>query len=370
MDIKIKVTIEKLIPGGKGLARLDGKVIFVPYVLPGEVVEINIIEEKKSFSEAELIRVIEKSEMRVEPNCLYYQKCGGCNMQHMSYETQLKSKSDFASNLLQRNGNIVRENIPVIPSIPYQYRNRFQVHLSGKIKGYKERSGNKIIAIDNCPVATGGVNRYLSTKSESDEEERITVFGKENWFSTEKEKEEIHITLNNKKVNFNSSLFFQSNLSVLPELSDYLNKYVSGDTLLDLYSGVGLLSSMVEEHFKKIKAVEINQHASEYIKKNIHTELDFYPMSVEKWINNKRINKKADTIIIDPPRVGLTKKTRQFLNRSMADIIIYVSCDPATLARDLKEIIADKYTMEDYTLFDFYPQTSHMEAVAILKAIP
>jgi len=364
----IKVTIEKLIPGGKGLARLDGKVVFVPYVLPGEVVEIRITEEKKNFSEAELIKVINSSEYRIAPRCTYYNQCGGCNMQHIDYETQLKAKSDFAQNLLLRNGKISRDNISIVPSEPFQYRNRVQVHHSEKHKGFKERAGNKIITIESCPIATGGVNRYLSNKKNIGSNERIAVFGKENWYSTEKEDEEIHIKLNDKKVYFSSSLFFQSNISILPELSTYLNKYVYGDSLLDLYSGVGLLSSMVEEKFQKITAVEINKKVAPYIKRNIHAELDFYGTSLEKWISDKGTNKKADTIIIDPPRTGLSKKVRKFLNLSGSSVIIYVSCDPATMSRDLKDILADKYTMDDFTLFDFYPQTSHMEAVAVLKA--
>ncbi|MBI9100351.1 MAG: hypothetical protein JEY91_17845, partial [Spirochaetaceae bacterium] len=236
-----------------------------------------------------------------------------------------------------------------------------------KIKGFKEKAGDNIISIDYCPVATGGVNRYLLSKKDKNKNERVTVFGKENWFSTENDKEEIHITVNNKKIFFNSALFFQSNLSILPELGDYLNKHVFGDTLLDLYSGVGLLSSMVEEKFKKIKAVEINQKVTPMIEKNIHGDLDFYPLSIEKWISDIKIDKRADTIIIDPPRAGLTKKVRNFLNQSKAAVIIYVSCDPATMSRDLKDIIADKYTVDDFILFDFYPQTSHMEAVAVLR---
>lgn len=367
MDNIVQVRIEKLIPGGKGLARLDGKVVFVPFVLPGEMVEIKIVEEKKNFCEAELVSVIEASEARVSPECSHYLKCGGCNMQHMNYDTQLKTKSEFAQNLLERNGGIKRDGIVIVPSTPFHYRNRIQVHIAKGLKGFKERAGNKIISIDECPVVTGGINRYLSQKEVDQDEERLTVFGKENWFSTEKEKEEVHITLNEKKIYFDSALFFQSNISILPELSDYLNKKVEGKTLLDLYSGVGLLSSMVENKFKKINVVEINKLVEPYIDRNLQVRHDFYPMSVESWVSDKKIDKRADTIIVDPPRTGLTKKVRTFLSRSKAKVIIYVSCDPATMARDLKELVSEKYELSDYRLFDFYPQTSHMEAVAVLK---
>ena len=365
-----KVIIEKLIPGGKGLARIEGKVVFVPFVLPGEEVEIKIVEEKKGYSEAELIKVIEASDDRVEPICPVYYKCGGCNMQHMNYESQLKAKSDFASNLLERNGKFEISDISVIPSKPYSYRNRVQIHIANGQKGFKERSSNSVIPVETCPISAGGVNRYLSQKKTESNEEKISVFGKENWFSTEMDNEEIHIKLNGKKVYFNSKLFFQSNVSILPQLQNYLVNHVEGETLIDLYSGVGLLSSMVEDKFSKIIAVEINKNVQQYIEKNIFRELKFYPMSIEKWISNKKTGKKADTIILDPPRTGLTKPVRRFLNRSQVNKIIYVSCDPATMARDLKDITADKYIIEDIKLFDFYPQTSHMEAVAVLRKKP
>lgn len=360
------VKIEKLIPGGKGLCRLEGKVIFVPFVLPGELVEISIIKEKKSFSEAKLERILEPSPDRIEPLCSHYLKCGGCNLQHMNYSTQLSIKRDFAENLLLRNGQISFSAIDIVPSEPFSYRNRIQIHIKDQIRGFKERNSNKIIPISNCPIASEGINSYLDSTFRGSEKDRITVFGEKDWYSEENSLDEISITLNDKNIYFNSSLFFQSNISILPQLSDYLNLHVKGGTLLDLYCGVGLLSSMVEDQFEKIYAVEINKDVSPYIKKNLTTDCEFYPLSLEKWIAEKK-NVTAETIIIDPPRTGLTKNVRKFLNTSNAGVIIYVSCDPATMARDLKDIIVDNFTVDDFKLFDFYPQTSHMEAVAVLR---
>ncbi len=370
MNKKIEVCIEKLIPGGKGLARVDGKVVFVPFVLPGEIVEIVINKEKKNYSEADLISIIRKSANRVEPECEYYYECGGCNMQHISYDVQLEEKILFAKNLLERNGGIIIKDIDIIPSKPFNYRNRIQVHLSGQKKCFKRRASNESLEINSCPVATGGVNRFLSQKKNiSTENERLTVFGKENWFSIENDKDDIHIKLNNKNIYFNSKLFFQSNISILPMLSDYLNNHVEGDTLLDLYCGVGVLSSMVEGKFKKIITVEINKHVGPFLSRNLSIEHEFFPMSLEKWIKGRKMEKQADTIIIDPPRTGLSKTVREFLNKSKAGKIIYVSCDPATMARDLKDIMGESYKVHDFKLFDFYPQTSHMEAVAVLNRI-
>jgi len=366
MNSSIKVKIEKLIPGGKGLCRIDGKVVFVPFVLPGEIVEISIVSEKKNFSEALLLEVHESSPDRIKPLCSHYLKCGGCNLQHMNYKTQLRVKKEFAENLLQRNADICLPEFDIVPSTPFQYRNRVQVHVEGNAKGFKERAGNRVIPISHCPIAAEGINSYLASKCIESDIERITVFGENDWFSPEYTEEDISICINGKNINFRSDLFFQSNISILPELSDYLNTYVVGDTLLDLYCGVGLLSSMVEDQFTKIHAVEINKNVAPYIKRNVTTDCDFYPTSLEKWISTG--NKiKADTIIIDPPRTGLSKSVRKFLNNSNAEVILYVSCDPATMTRDLKEITADNYKIDNFKLFDFYPQTSHMEAVAVLR---
>lgn len=360
-------TIEKLIPGGKGLCRIEGKIVFVPFVLPGETVEFTIIEEKKNFSEAQLVNILDKSPQRVTPVCPYYYSCGGCNMMHMNYDTQLKSKVEFVQNLLLRNGKLSNIDVDIIPSKPLSYRNRVQVHSDGHIVGFKERAGNRIIPIKSCPIAVNGINEYFTSATGEKSIERMVLFGEENWFSKDVSDEEIHITLNQKEIYFKSSLFFQSNVSMLSPMSDHLNRFVTGDSLFDLYSGVGLLSSMVEDKFKKIQAVEINRFVEPYIRRNITAELEFFPLSLEKWVSQRK-KCSADTIMIDPPRTGLSKKVRDYLNKSKADVIIYVSCDPATMARDLKDIVADKYIIEDFKLFDFYPQTSHMEAVAVLKS--
>lgn len=360
------VEIEKLIPGGKGLARIEGKAVFVPFVLPGEKIEISVTTEKKNFCEAELMKVLEPSDLRVQPRCPLYGTCGGCNMQHMDYDTQLFWKKDFAANLLWRNGGIQWENIPAEPSAPFGYRNRVQVHYSKEARGFKERSGSNVINVKQCPVASNGVNLFLNETTEGDPGDRITVFGLDDWYSTEKRGDEISLDIIHKKIQFNSSLFFQSNLSMLPALGGFLREHVTKGKLLDLYCGVGLLSSLVEDLVDEVEAVELNRHVSPYVSRNLSVPHNFYPLSLEKWISQRGSKASPRTVIIDPPRTGLSKSVRTYLNRCNADKILYISCDPATMTRDLKDLLADKYVMEDFHLFDFYPQTSHMEAGALL----
>lgn len=368
MENNKTVEIEKLIPGGKGLCRVEGKVVFVPYVLPGEKVEIRITKEKKSFSEADLIRIIEPSAERVEPFCPHYGICGGCNMQHMTYEAQLEAKKSFASEHLSRNAGLELEKISVTPSKEKGYRNRVQVHYSRGTMGFRERSGHRIIPVESCPVAAEGINLFLRNHTYSVGEDRVTVYGTDDWFSPETDRKDISVTVLDREIHFNSSLFFQSNLSILPALGHYLREHVRDGRLLDLYSGVGLMSALLEDQVEAIEAVELNRHVAPYIKRNLKGNCTFHPLSLEKWVASRSTGSpRADTIIIDPPRTGLSSPVRKYLSRSHAGKILYISCDPATMARDLKDILADNYEMEDYRLFDFYPQTSHMEAVALLK---
>lgn len=364
----ITVDVEKLVPGGKGLCRINDKVVFVSYVLPGEKVKISIIEEKKNYSEAQLIQILNSSDLRVEPFCPLYGRCGGCNMQHMSYSTQLEFKKQFVEEHLRRNGIVNAGDISVFSSTPQGYRNRVQVHFHEEIRGFKEKSTNQIVPVDHCPVASKGINHFLSQEKVYTGDGRISVFGTDEWYSSELIGEDIFVTLQGKKIFFNSQLFFQSNLSILPSFAEYLRRHVSGGKLLDLYCGIGLMSSLVEDMVEEIEAVELNRQVEPYLKMNIKKPVRFYPLSMEKWVKRRgEKNLRTETIILDPPRTGLSKTVRGYLASSHAQTIIYVSCDPATMTRDLKTILADNYEMKDFSLFDFYPQTSHLEAVALLK---
>jgi len=360
--------IEKLIPGGKGLCRVDGKVVFVPFVLPGEKVEIRIREEKKSYCEAELLSVLESSPERIQPICPLYGICGGCNMQHMTYDRQLEAKIGFLKEHLLRNANISLDDIPVVSSKPFAYRNRVQVHFGNGVAGFKEKSGDRVIGVDKCPVASEGINQYFRDISSPESEGRYTVYGTDQWYSKEGTSGDISVDVLGQTIHFNSSLFFQSNLSILTPLGEYLRKNIQGGSLLDLYCGVGLFSSLLEDRVESLTGVELNNHVAPYIDKNLSGSYRFFPLSLEKWITGPgRKSRGADHIIIDPPRTGLSKPVRKFLGTSNAKKIFYISCDPATMTRDLKDLLADNYVMTNFQLYDFYPQTSHMEAVALLE---
>lgn len=364
---KKRLTIDKLIAGGDGLGYIDGKAHFVPQSLPGEIVDIEIIEDKKGFNRCRLVNVVTKSVYRVEPFCSLYGKCGGCNLQYTEYENQLSVKKQIVKDIFLRNGRIELGDFNFISSKDQGYRNRVQLHCHGDITGFKKRQSDEIINIKNCPLLVDGLNNMLSKKN-SFSKERITLFsdGVDNYIGGFDKS--CTISILGKKVSFNPEGFFQSNLSLLPELIKIVSSHVTGTSIMDLYCGVGLFSIFLPENVKRIIGVEIDDRVEPFINKNLEGRpFTFYPMSLEKYIS-KGLHKKniVDTIIVDPPRKGLSKDVRKFLSNSGVKRVIYVSCDPVTMARDILELKNRGYSLSYFSCLDFYPNTTHIESVGVL----
>lgn len=363
-----QIEIDKIIFGGNGLGFLDGKAHFVPGVLPGEIVEIEVVEEKKGYNLCSLKSIVKKSDERVEPFCKYYYECGGCNMQHTTYANQLKIKKSVIKDVFKRNGKIELGSFNITPSPEKFYRNRIQFHLNGKDKGFKKRQSNKIINIDECPILTQGLNNFI--KEDRDiKSERVTVFGIDEAFYVGGVDKECKAIINNKEICFNPAGFFQSNLAILPELINRVNSFVTGSIVMDLYCGVGLFSSFLPDTVKEIIAVEMDKRVKPFIEKNLKSrKYSFYPLTLENYLK-RGLNKKnkPETIIVDPPRKGLSEAVRKFLVKSGAKKILYVSCDPVTMARDVGELTNKGFSLTYYESFDFYPQTHHIESFCVLE---
>lgn len=369
----MKIKIEKVVTGGDGLGFMDGKAIFVPGALAGETVMCNIIEEKRGFSRAELVEILITSPNRTHPVCNKYGICGGCDLMHTTYEHQLSIKSEICKEAFRRIGGMDLETIEVVPSKPLAYRNRVQFHKSAnRTIGFKKRSANEIIPIDTCPIACETINTFLSKKEFNNQldslEDRFVVIGTDEkvYFQP---KEHIDISLGGKKVSFGTDVFFQNNIGMIPDIAGYMGHFLQGETLLDLYCGVGLFGTLFSDRFEHIISVEMSKKSIGWAKTNIpgsenHT---FFAGDVDKWLKTRKKTKKYDTILVDPPRNGLSKKMRSFLSAVETGILMYVSCNPVTQARDIKELAAGGYKLLELKAFDFYPQTSHIESVAILK---
>jgi len=357
--------IEKIVPGGDGLIRHEGRVIFVPGVLPGEVVDIRLTEIRKRFCRADVLQIHKPSPGRVSPVCPLYGQCGGCNLQHLEYGRQLEAKEGFVREHFRRiAGMELPGEFRFHPSDPYGYRSRIQIHCDGSNRGFRKKGSSDIISVPRCPVLTDSLNSWLSG-SDDYAGGRKVLFGTAQDVYAEGDNREIRIPLAGKEIAFRADLFFQSNLSVLPHLIDYALDGAEGERAMDLYCGVGLFSLFLADRFRKLTAIELNPDTEEFYRNNLSgQDADYYGMSLEDWLKRKgRKREKMDLIVVDPPRTGLSAPVRRFLTECPAESLVYVSCDPATQARDTAELMKGGYEPVAARGFDFYPQTHHMETV-------
>lgn len=358
------VKIESLNHQGLGITRVNDKVTFVEQALPGETVDIKVTEEKKKYNLAKIQTIIEKNPNRIEPICPYYEECGGCDFGHVNYETELKYKKEKVENILKKYAHI-DVNIEITPSDKvYNYRNKITLHKQNEKIGLVKKNSSEVIEIKECKLVDEKINEILHNKPK---EGIIRTNGKEIILN-----ENEHITINIDKYKFKVNLnsFFQINPYTYEKMFNHIKKLISSnDVLLDLYSGVGVFSILLSENCKKIYGIEINENsyknALENKKVNNLENIDFMLGKVED--NLPKIKEKIDTIIVDPPRNGLSKTTiKQIININPKKII-YVSCNPMTLSRDLN-LLNSNYNLESIKAFDMFPKTNHVECVCKLKS--
>ena len=358
------VKIENLNHQGLGVTRVNDKVTFVEQALPGETVDIKVTEEKKKYNLAKIQTIIEKSPNRIEPLCPYYEECGGCDFDHVDYETELKYKKEKVENILKKYVHI-DINIEITPSDKvYNYRNKITLHKQNKKIGLVKKNSNEVIEIKECKLVNEKINEILRNNPK---EGIIRTNGKEIILN---ENENITINIDKYKFKVNLNSFFQINPYTYEKMFNHIKKLInSNDVLLDLYSGVGVFSILLSENCKKIYGIEINENsyknALENKKINNLENITFMLGKVED--NLPKISEKIDTIIVDPPRSGLSKATiKQIININPKKII-YVSCNPMTLARDLN-LLNNSYKLECIKAFDMFPRTNHIECVCELKS--
>jgi tRNA/tmRNA/rRNA uracil-C5-methylase (TrmA/RlmC/RlmD family) len=351
--------------GGKGVARIDGKAVFVPYVIDGENVSARITHQRKKFLEAELESIISASPHRVEPRCPYFGRCGGCVYQHIEYEHQLALKWRQVKETLRRIGGLKEPLMrPFIPSpIEYGYRNRITVHVRDAVIGFFRRESNKLIDIERCPIARDEVNVKLAELRGSDPHDG-------------------HYTL---RVVDGPRVFTQANDGVAAAMLDLVDRLLAtaGGTLIDVYCGAGFFAKRLRARFERVIGIDWDPHAIAvareganenelYIAGNVDVEL---PEVGAVHLNRPaqsddnssgRLRSIAPTIIVDPPPTGLSKALVETLIECLPTQLIYVSCNPATLARDLATL-KKSFQIDSITPLDMFPQTAEVEVVAELS---
>jgi len=382
----IKVRLESIAPRGDALGRLDGKPIFVEGGAPDETVLCRSIEEHKTWARAELLEIIEPSPVRVKSVCPFYGKCGGCSLQHIEYNAQLAVKTAILKDSFLRIGGFELNELPqleIIPSIPFEYRNRMQFHcLREKAKnenrkfGLKGRKSGEIIAVSDCLVAEKGIRKLLQEGINlplPPEKDRFTVFSCNDLLLSENGIETGKIKLLDRENFLDAGVFFQSNISVLEKLILNLIEIIeTADPALpaaDFYCGAGTFALFIQENFNKIILMEENKKAISLARENLKGKnAEYFALRDTEW-EKVLLCKKPNLsfAVADPPRAGLAHNFALSLAQDGPPLLAYVSCDAASLARDSKILLKGGYKIKKLNLFDFYPQTAHIESLAVFE---
>ena len=388
---KLEVEIMNLDHFGRGIAKKD-KPIFIDNALVGEIVEIEITKDKKKYSEGRVINYIKKSPLRVASDCPYYDKCGGCDLLHLSYEEQLKYKENKVKEIVKKFCGLECVN-KIVPSVHYNYRNKVTLHVNKKV-GYYQKKSYAIIAIDSCLIADNKINNLikklnnidLNTISKimiraSNKETMLVVEGGEIDINFFKEVDTIIVdnkilkgkgyiinNVNNLKFIISPNSFFQVNYLGMINIYNQVLNYVDNNTnVLDLYCGTGTIGIYLANKVNQVLGIEINQSAisDALLNKEINhlDNIQFKLGDVGTILDNS--NFKADCIVVDPPRAGLDNMAIKNIVKINPTKIIYVSCDLVTLARDLK-ILSNDYNVIEITPFDMFSNTYHVECVTLL----
>ena len=387
----IEVITERLAFGGDAVARYDGLAVFVPFASPKEQLRVRITEKKKSFVRAVIEQVLAPSPFRREPPCQYFGKCGGCQLQHLTYEAQLESKAGFVRDALERIGRLDwPHEIKIISAAEFGYRSRAQVKIDWKARrvGFNRANSNVVCDVETCPILAPELDRALAsirdavanpndhTQSRS---YQVEMAAGENAIALEPPIAALpggplRQVVHNAIYNFDPSTFFQSNSLLLDELIDKALGPRSGDRgdlAIDLYAGVGLFTIQMARRFKRVIGVESDARAAKYALQNIAvnelTNIEIQTSSVESWLESYLATNPTppDFVLLDPPRTGAAESV-PLIAALKPSRITYVSCDPATLARDLRVLVDSGYELSRITAVDLFPQTYHVETVVTL----
>jgi len=434
----MKLTIEKVIYGGQGLARMPaddtargGLSVFVPFTLPGEVVEAKMIQEHRGYSVADARQIVEASEFRVMPPCPWFATCGGCQLQHSAYPYQVELKREMLRESLTRAGVRDLPEISTLVGAPLRYRNRVQLQLQTRPEfsiGYLQAKSHRITAIECCLIAAplleqcigivrklgaGGVvpvdGQEIEMFTNHDQSELfITIWAQPYPGTREKsyqlffenirrempqlvgaqmlvtdqgrirssraplqwERQSVNYRVADREYTVSAGSFFQVNFTLLDKFVAAVVAEQGGALAWDLYAGVGLFSVALAESFQHVIAVESSAAACKNLRHNLRFAKSEYVQASTLNFLRQAVSFKQDTpnlILIDPPRTGVGIEVAKLLAAVGPQRIIYVSCDPATLGRDMAALIQSGYRLLRLQLVDMFPQTYHMETIATLQ---
>jgi len=399
-----EITLDKLVYGGEAMGRLpDGRAVFVPFALPGETIRARLVEEKRGFARGELLEVIQPSPVRIAPRCKHFMVCGGCHYQHIPYEMQVEAKAEILQDQLVRIAKI--DGPPVKPTVPspspWNYRNHIQFHVNDQGQlGFQGARSHAVVPIEEChlpeevlndlwpqldieplPELTRlglrlGVEDEVLLVLESSTDEAFDFTVDVPMAAVQLGPEQTHILSDrfylemrvlDRIFRVSGDSFFQVNTPMAARMVEHLLEHLlltQDTTFLDIYCGVGLFSAFMAPRVGRLIGIESNPSAVDDFTVNLDEfdHVEIYQDSAEEVLPGLDVG--VDVVLVDPPRAGLSRDVLDGILNIHPATLAYVSCDPATLARDARRLVAGGYTLEHITPFDLFPQTYHIESIS------
>ena len=379
---ELQVRIDRLATGGRGVARLDGRVVFVEgAVVPGELATVSVLSDKGRFLEAELTRVLETSPRRILARCVHFGTCGGCSWQHLSYPDQIEAKKGLLEDSLSRLGKLSAwPAIEIVHGEPWGTRNRaqFQPGAPGRSWGFFESGSRRTVSLTECPVLSDDLQgvwdalRSVEADPLAERRERSAFAwgaqGRRLVSLPGRESPVAEVSILGRSFRFPVDGFFQSNLSLLPRMVELALDGLAGKRALDLYCGVGLFAAFLEDRFEIVDAVESDPRSARFGPGNLR-RARYHDAFAEDWLEAELARGRLDDIdavVVDPPRQGLTERAIHAIVSVAPRELRYVSCGHDTLARDLRRLVDAGYSLRRLAMVDLYPQTPHLEVVCAL----
>ncbi len=392
----LRIRIENVAFGGAGVGRADGMAVFVPFTAPGEEVEVEIKEVRKRFALGVAKEILSPSSNRIPPSCRYFGRCGGCQMQHMTYECQLKIKEGHVRDVFVRLGKFPSPPVlEIIPSpLSLHYRGKADYHIGMKKNGTLEigfvhASETSLVDVERCEIVEEGINRSYGAFREAvlsgrmiPRSARQTIWsasGEEALLKAGDDFQEPPFVVRRVK-DMNLAVpyggFFQANSFLLDALVDKVVEYCAlegSETVVDGYCGVGLFSLFLSPCARSITGMEIDVNAVRCAENNLKKagipQVVFYEGDVAFLLQERFVKRRvsADVVVIDPPRAGCSRAVLDAARKAGTKKLIYVSCNPSTQARDIRYLADRGFTLRCLQPLDMFPQTAHIEVIAFLE---
>lgn len=383
----LEVEIERLLPGGVGLAHAKELTLFVSLAAPGDRLRIRIDRIQGKVGFASIVEIVSPSPVRVEPPCPYFGLCGGCDFQQLTYPAQLQAKVEIIRDCLHRIARIDDPPEISIQASPNEWRYRaramWQVDATKHKLGYFARGSRDVCDVEYCGVLVPQlqatlekVRADLNSNSDWPLIRDIEVVAGADGTSlspplADLDNREVHRVVGDEIYHFNAEGFFQINHELLDQIIQRAIGDAHGKIAIDLYCGVGLFTLPLARRFEQVIGVESNERATRFARRNLESaaldNTEIVSLDVGEWLQYYRSFEPIDLLLMDPPRTGAENKVIAGILSLRPQQIVYVSCDPATLARDLKKLIAEGYVLDQVKAFDMFPQTHHVETVVHLS---